>query len=845
MRFLIKNLQNKSINELRDIFLAIPRTDNCIYLQGDFHSGKDTIAKALVYLPKNISTVVFEVQYTYRRYSRDERIGTEVQQRGPYSQSYVGIYKTHIWYTKEIGESLEHYIALLPPSIDFVSFHYLEDNQNYRPIKKSSDMPILHVLRSLPPTVNHLNLNDFPFMYAYPQEIPLPAYLMVSELLKDIPDTVKYLKAKISYTNMYEMMHLNDDYKTILSSINPEVVELDLANSDLYKLSIDCFNIFFDNLPKHLKALRLDYNKLYKKPYYELSHFLSLISPTLESLSLCGNQLSTLGAMELVSILSQLSDSNLIELDIGENGLQLLEINEFEAILQNLPKTITTLRVCEIIQANHIQILPVELSARLLYLPPQIKILSFSHSSFSGFSVKDFVEVLANLLETIEGIDLSGHDLTGIVLSDLIYLFSHLPCHIKILKLNHCRLGYLEMGDLKTILTSIAPWIKELHVINNGLDRLPYWEMREVLACFPNTIKTLITGSNEFASRNDGVLVPFNSLSEVSFFKPQKRLYHQKEFARVRLIMMQLIDFRGLSLDIVLQILAYVINGHPAELSRMRRSITTLIISCKPPREITLHDQNQCISAVEQRIAKWQLHDSCLDLSRCGLNRLQNAEIRKQIYAKISAIPITTLKLRGNGFLYDDKRKKVFIEVMKDIPGNIECLDLSDNGFEYKTAGELEELFFYLPAHIKKVRLGNESPISHTLQIARHQWPESYLEFITGDTISELQQARKILNDYTKGDSAFWRFIYGHWERHHIEVVARLVRQIDDGLITNMEDLSYELGQIKLINEVGSLARRFSFLTSQQPVPERALMIGDRREDDDTIELKIGRSKII
>ena len=94
-----------------------------------------------------------------------------------------------------------------------------------------------------------------------------------------------------------------------------------------------------------------------------------------------------------------------------------------------------------------------------------------------------------------------------------------------------------------------------------------------------------------------------------------------------------------------------------------------------------------------------------------------------------------------------------------------------------------------------------------------------------------MQGVRAILDDYTKGGSAFWRFVYGHWNRHHADEVTRLVHYIDKGLITESEDLEYELEQIPLGNAAGSLARRFCFLSHQKQNPP---LIED--EGDETLE---------
>lgn len=806
MRFEVKNLQRKNLSELRDIFSAIPRTEDSICLQGHFELDFFTtphITRALNYLPKHVQKIVFKVIYFFSYHTYKQRVGTT---RIPGSGE-VGIYETRRRYTKEIGNSLKTYIASLPKSIEFVGFNFIERNQEYTDTTVFA--VISDILKVLPPHVNTLHLNNL---------IISPNQHKISQLFKNIPDTVQFLcvgKLKLG------RLHFTNG-KSVFSAMSSKVTLLNLVFNQLYRLGSDCFDSFFDSMPGHLKTLNLGHNEFNKKNTNELGLFLSKVPLTLEKLRLHGNQFSTVNAKSLANVLSVLPET-LIELDIGENGLMLLAVEEFTTILNGLSKNITSLRVCEQDKKGAIRLSKEDLSTRLLNLPGHIKVLNVCESNLLGLSVMDFIDVVATL-ETIEGLDLSSNNLRKKrLITDLIYLLSHLPRHIRMLKLNHNSLGCFELTDLKAILSALSPWVIELDVSNNGLDRLPYTQMRAVLTFFPNTVKYLITGSNEFTLRNDGALVPFTGISQAGLFKPQKRFYHQSEFASLRLVMMQLIQSSRLALETVLHILSYVLNAIPAELKFIGYSLSTALISSVPPLRITSKQKQQCINAITQRIETVtnsidNINPYCLDLSRCGLNRLITKKSQRWFVAQIKALShaITTLNLRGNGFLHDDRSREVFIALMKKIPRKIKCLDLSDNGFEHKTAEELANLFLHLPPTIQRVRLDHEQPISPLLQIAKRHWPETYLALTKGAT-NKLQQAHKLFNDY-KGKSALWRFLSGHWDHNHIEV-ARLVYYIKKGLITSADDFSFELEQIKLNNETDSLARRFNFLTYHQLAP--------------------------
>ena len=105
--------------------------------------------------------------------------------------------------------------------------------------------------------------------------------------------------------------------------------------------------------------------------------------------------------------------------------------------------------------------------------------------------------------------------------------------------------------------------------------------------------------------------------------------------------------------------------------------------------------------------------------------------------------------------------------------------------------------------------------------------PVSYRRLYQQDE-NPLLGARALLNDYTKSDSACLRFFYGHWNRHHVKEVARIVRKIDEGHITSTEQLITGLSKITLVNQCGSLARRIQFLEQQ---------FNDLRKDEVTTEV--------
>lgn len=89
-------------------------------------------------------------------------------------------------------------------------------------------------------------------------------------------------------------------------------------------------------------------------------------------------------------------------------------------------------------------------------------------------------------------------------------------------------------------------------------------------------------------------------------------------------------------------------------------------------------------------------------------------------------------------------------------------------------------------------------------------YPDSYHRLYANGR-SPIDSACQLLKDYTKDNSTVKRIFYGHWNRHHVVEVNKIVEQINANQITDMEDL---LGKLKSVlkNNTGSLHRRIAFL---------------------------------
>ncbi|MBY0542719.1 MAG: DUF5617 domain-containing protein [Sphingobacteriaceae bacterium] len=835
MKFKIEQLREKDTNELRSLFSTILKTSDTIILEGRFNLPSSHVARALAYLPRFVSKVLFQVTYSYEKVYYTVAVPNSNDGR------------TESTNKKSIGKALKNYITCLPQSIETVQFNFIDHEfSSYGQTTVCADLA--EALEKLPAQVKTLNLHNALF-YQDNGFLEYKAY--ESSFWHSFVDS--FNAAKI-FSNLSTKVNLKglgvgnlamgrlspDKRAAILSSLNPRLTALSFVNNALYRLDAHSASHFFEQLPVKLVSLDLGFNGLNQKSPLELARFFSCIKrPTLKLLCLVGNQLSTFNPQELAQAFQGLPGT-LSELDLGENELLLLDMDAFALLMEGLPKTLNSLRLCEK------RVLPkTELEKRYRCIPSSIKTMGFSYSDLLGLSIVDFVEVLSYLPETVEGLDLSSNDFHEKSVDELIYLLANLPRYIRLLKLNDNGLVLFNLNALKAILSALSRQIRALDVTGNGLDRLPYTQMREVWRSLPPTVKNLIFENDKLTVRNDGALVSIASPIpvKVGFFKSQKRFSYHPEFAKLRILMMHtsMILFNRFPLEVIEKIFSYTfLNATTEEIKKyMQLSVNHFLISSVPPRQISPEHERQCLATVAQRINHLKSGDNCLDLSRCGLNRLESKFSQVHFISGLKTLSraITKLKLRGNGFLQEKRCQQVFVELIKEIPENIKCLDLSDNGFEHENDKTLSELFKFIPTFIEQLILDNEQPMLPSEQIDKHCWPESYFSFLKAT--NNLQQARELLNDYTKDDSALRRFFYGHWNRHHTDAIARLVYYIDNDLISNVDDLNFELEQIKLSSQTGSLARRFSFLTSQQSKPAMSCLHNEAFEDTEAVELQI------
>ncbi|SFM07788.1 DUF5617 domain-containing protein [Legionella jamestowniensis] len=811
MKFYIDKLQEKSLDDIRAIFLSIPKTETQIELIGYFEKSRlseyfeyPIVAKALSYLPKHIYQVVFTAHCVYTSHTRQVETSREWSQP---RHGYVVKYRAEGYKVRHIGSLLQYYIASLPKTVnevilDFVTNPRFDNTPNLGNATSSS---FKNILKKFPESVTSLSV-DFSLLDEVSEV----------EAFRIIPKSVIKL-------------HARGFWYDSLNALGRNIKILNLSHKEL-NLTQTKFSQLFKALSENLTTLGLAFHDLGRKSPLELSALLSGLPQDLQVLNLPNNNLARLGAINLSSVLSTLSPT-IYEIDLGENNLLLMATHELTTALSGLPGTVKSLRIWD---KNPSGFLITDLLSRFHSIPSHIEELSFRDCNFVGLSITEFSEALFYLPDFITAVDFSDNKLNKKSPKEVALLLSKLRANVKTVRLKGNNLSSLSVDAFKEVFSTLPEHILELDISENGFDRLTSVHLNQYLGAISSTVKRIILDGNKFSIKNDGALIARPLVQNQGLFKAIDNFKYQKQFASLRLVLMQwtglMLSF-NFDLFMVAKILFYVFNDSRTETMNMASQLAVTLVSSKPPKEITTLVQQASLQVARERINALTQNETKLDLSRCGLNRLDNLKKFEELFEDIPKL-VTSLNLRGNGFQYSEETRMLFIEVLKLIPSQIVYLDLSAHGFEHYNAEELKALFINLPATVQLVSLADETPLSPAQHIAKRAWPESYQTFIK-EGQSLLQQARFLLDDYIKGGSWVQRFFSGHWNRHHAEEVGKVIMQIDKGLIRNTDELFAELEQIPLSNEAGSLARRLSFLLKTAFTPK--LMI----EENDTEDMEM------
>ena len=815
MRFELAYLNRKNLSELIDTFSSIPKTDTTVELVGDYNHaslfGSSIITESLTFLPKHVTSIKFSGKYVYSNNGSDTVVqGTRIVRAdvvqgtivraGPGNERVIPNIENVYCFRRNVGKLLKEFIVKLPGSVHSVQFN-LKRNAVYessvarrtRTTGTQVPMDFKQIFEILP---SHITFLDLCQSNLYEDIASLV------RMLSSIPRTVYEIRLGRIALGQRTLLERHSIY----SAINRDITMVNLSDNELGNID-GPFVQFFEGLPANLMVLGLGNNNLSRRGRDDICAIFRELPQKLDHLILSGNRLSLVAAADLAAAFSCLTGT-LKKLDLGENGILALSVADFITVMTGLPPTMKWLRLCE--GNNHTLSVEV-LAARFACIPGQITTLSVSGSNLLGLTLPDFIILLSHLPNTIDTLDLCDNSLCSRDSAELLCLFSNLPASIKTLKLGRNALSSLDDRLLKGIFAALPKTIVAVDIQNNGFDRILHTRLNELLDNFPDI--AIAIEVSKLGIRNDGALVIHSPLSNVGLFKPEGQIRHQKEFARTLIVLGQLMSDKHLNANIMQTILSLLFGRTtPSRMMQMVGKVETAItlISERPPIVITPATELECKHAVHTRISTLVLGATKLDLSRCGLNRLDSADKLKSVFRSVPNI-IDSLSLRGNGFSYTETNRTMLIDALSSLHPEIKYLDLSDNGFEQDDSARVAQLFSRLPATVKWVSLSQEKPSSPADNIAKRRWPLAY-HVLVSESSDILMQARILLDNYTLGDSAMRRFFYGHWNRHHTKEVAKIVKAIDKGHIICIEDLLSELELIDALNPKGSFTRRIAFL---------------------------------
>ena len=790
MKIQLSAFIGKTLEEIQQFYVTIPQTESELEIELNTPKTLNLPIQALPYLPRHVTAITFSGKYRILTPEYRYRTGTRTQAGGG---GEVSIYSIGSHRICDVMSILKPFVEALPSSVFSLKLAFsLSDNHIFGLDGSSVSRSLAEIVKLIPATVTQLDMTQLQLGWCERG--------WQATLLQSIPATVTDFH--IGWLGL-QQPHVR---RAMLSVIGRGVVSFTLMDSYLSQAEATSWPQFFQGLPNGLRIVSLANNALGQKNPTELRGMLSGLPANLLTLKLNGNNLAHLSGEQLADVLSGLPET-IEELDLGENGLLLMAVDELALALAGLRPQTNRLRLSE----RNVTTLQLDaLIQRLQVIPAHIDTLDFSDCNLFGLSVDEFCLLLEAIPQTVTTLSLSN------IVKNLRYhdewsqLLASVPSHITSVLLENNNLGCLDAAGLREVFAGCPTHIKRLGLSHNKFNTLMVSQLEPRLSGLPDVILDF-SNDNPHQQR-----IPAPSLSlttnQHGLFKTHFVAKKQQQFASHMLVLMQLMDAQPvLGINITNYILSFILN----DVSRpMLQRLRTRIIAETRPEIVTSEVLDLTIRTVNKRFEVAETTQATvMDLSRCGLNRIDSIDLLRRVF---KAVPeeISAVNLTGNGFSKKKKTLALFIKGLRDIPDHISHLDLSHNGFELFNGEQLQALFVNLPATVLTITLGEGKPLSLSTHIGIHYWPGAYETLLT-PSIDLLQQARALLDDYTKGDSWLWRMLYLHWARHHVEEVVRLVMRIDHGLITNAKDLLGELDLIEPVNQVGSLNRRISFLNSK------------------------------
>lgn len=773
MKYLLDELNLKSYNDIKLLFLNLSRSIDTISISSDFEKSDyySSVPQCLSYLPEHIHTIKFEGVNEHRFFLPS------------FLAEYVPIPK--------IGQHLVDFVKVLPSWIHTLklAFSFARGGRYYDAQQQvlSISEGFIRLFANIPSHIRRLDLDGCTMFTSYSELVnifsSIPAHITElnigqfkigqfsveerQEILKAIPITVQ----KVSFAfNYFYYDKSTRNLIRMFSGIHSEVYSLSLAHNKL-------------GLPKD------------SLPFKALMASVIASFPKLENLNLRANNFNNYFEKDFYEECLKVMPHKLKNVDLSENQILTYKCKN---IYSKLPPAVQSIDIADSILSNAY----LDVIHNLQQLPLRIKILKMTQTSWLGLNAEHFSLVLLNIPLHIHTLDLSENFFHTRLIEDIVEVLKSIPAHITQLILKRNFLSSIPFVKFKSFMKAIPDTVQLIDLTDNGLEQLPYSMLNHFLDAVPDVEVRL--NFEKIALHPNGTLVP-NSHREEYLVHPS-RLFHQKETAPLLIGLSQIFRDKRIPFSCLELIASYVILDRVIKKNTVSSQLRNLCSYHFMPNQTQQHFDEK----ISMRIAQAnEFNSDRLDYSFMGMFLNNDKAFISNALKKIPS-HVRYVNLSFNRRSSSKQESEAMFVAMKDVPKTVQVLDLRGNGFEYLTANLLMMWLGAIPSHIK-VLLSEDVPLTLTNYALRLSIPDRYRTMTAGFP-KFLNKAEILLDDYTQGDSLLRRILVGYWNRNHIQVVDKIVWKIRKDMLMNIRDVIYEFSAIRLKNDNGSLAKIITFL---------------------------------
>jgi hypothetical protein len=758
MKFLLDELNQKSYSDLKLIFLKIPRHQNQVTFQGHFkrfYFSYQHTHYFFSYLPEHIHTIHFNC-YDFISEYLTEMVAVLPAWIHTIKMNFTfSTVNHHIWAERnKVIQEIKNYFEKIPQHIQTLDFSSMKLTDN------PDDNEL--ILSFIPKHIKKLQLPNIDF-----GSLLAPTR---GRLLDNIPKTIEALSFE---DNDIVSDRTKPNLNRIFDSHFPNITSLSLERKDLS----------FDRNPLYFRSIMSS---------------IAAAMPRIRQLNLRDNNFGILVKEMSFAKCLQVVPSQVMDIDLGKNGIFSHGIIKFCLAFQDLPLSIKAIDLGDDISKLHLN----EVQMCIFSLPSQIEILKMTKIPFMGLTADNFSVLIGHIPPHVHTFDISNNQLNTINVHDIVRVFNKIPKHVHTLVLKNNFLSTLSVEHFRTLMQALPRTIKCIDLSENGFESLNHALMNGYFDVIPD-VEVVLDFSKVGLSLNQGIVNM--TIPSPNVIRPRK-LYHQAERAQMLIGLAQISQAKKLPLACVEHIGDYIFGKHRSYSfsARVKHISTQQNVSQQTGQ---LYRSLDTIAAVRRESAQ-NFGYSILDYSMMGYflsDKLQMIDAIKNIPQSIRCV-----NLSFNRCSYSMESRQRTQEAFQFFPAHVELIDLRGNGFEFMEPVHLQEWLGQIPKDIK-ILLTKEIPATLTHYLLRMDAPEFYRTMI-GNYTKFLDKARILLNDYTQGDSIWMRLLMGYWNRNHIQDVDRVVMKIELGLIQNIRDVFHEFMKISLKNGTGALAKSLMFL---------------------------------